>query len=58
MKEKVFEQSEIAKKLANYKLPRYDELSSFPVVMRQLIAILDNYFSITRGRKIFNPKYD
>ena len=46
MKEKVFEQSEIAKKLANYKLPRYDELSSFPVVMRQLIKILDNYFSI------------
>ena len=44
MKEKVFEQSEIAKKLANYKLPRYNELSSFPVVMRQLIAILDNYF--------------
>ncbi len=46
MKEMTFEQSDIAKKLADYKLPRYNELSSFPVVMRQLIKILDNYFSV------------
>jgi len=45
-KQVLFEQSEIAKKLANYKLPRYDELTKFPVVMRQLVRILDGYLSI------------
>ena len=43
-----FEKSEIAKKLANYKMPRYNELTDFPVVMRQLVSILDNYLSIFR----------
>ena len=41
-----FEQSEIAKKLAAYKLPRYHELTSFPIVMRQLTKLLDNYLEI------------
>jgi len=41
-----FIKSELAKKLANYKLPRYEELTPYPVVMRQLITILDNYLSI------------
>ena len=44
-----FEQSEIAKKLANYKMPRYDEMTPFPVVMRQLVSILDGYLSIFRA---------
>ncbi|MBQ7450391.1 DUF1836 domain-containing protein [bacterium] len=41
-----FIHSEIAKKLANFKLPRYDEIVSYPVAMRQLIAILENYLNI------------
>lgn len=41
-----FENAEIAKKLANYKMPRYNELTSFPVVMRQLVKILDDYLEI------------
>ena len=41
-----FEQSEIAKKLAAYKLPRYHELTSFPIVMRQLTKLLDDYLEI------------
>lgn len=41
-----FSQSDIAKKIANYKLPRSSEFTSFPIVMRQLIAILDQYMSI------------
>ena len=40
MSELPFAQSEIAIKLANYKLPRYDELTPFPVVMRQLVRLL------------------
>lgn len=43
-----FIDSDIAKKLANHKLPRYDELISYPVAMRQLIAILDDYLDIFR----------
>lgn len=35
MNKVLFEQSETAKKFVNYKLPRYDELTPFPVVMRQ-----------------------
>jgi len=46
MKELAFEETEIAKKLANYKLPRYNELTSFPIVMRQLVGLLDDYLSI------------
>jgi len=41
-----FIKSEIAQKLANYKLPRYDELPAFPIVMRQLVSLLDRYLSI------------
>lgn len=41
-----FINSDIAKKLANFKLPRYDEIVSYPVAMRQLIAILDGYLEI------------
>ena len=41
-----FIHSDIAKKLAGFKLPRYDEIVSYPVAMRQLIAILDDYLSI------------
>ena len=41
-----FIHSEIAQKLAKYKLPRYEEIISYPVAMRQLIAILNDYLSI------------
>lgn len=41
-----FENSETAKKLAEYKMPRFNELTSFPVVMRQLVKILDDYLEI------------
>lgn len=44
--EEIFENSEIAKKLAEYKLPRYDELMKYDVFMNQLIEILDEYLSI------------
>lgn len=43
-----FINSDIAKKLAKFKLPRYNELISYPVAMRQLIAILDGYLEIFR----------
>ncbi len=43
-----FIHSEIAENLAKYKLPRYDEITTYPVAMRQLIAILDNYLDIFR----------
>ena len=41
-----FIHSDIAKKLANYKMPRYEDIISYPVAMRQLIAILDDYLDI------------
>lgn len=41
-----FIHTEIAKKLSGYKLPRYEELVSYPVAMRQLIAIIDDYLEI------------
>ena len=41
-----FSESEAAKKIANFKLPRYCELTNFPIVMRQLVAILDEYMSV------------
>ena len=46
MNKVLFEQSETAKKFVNYKLPRYDELTPFPVVMRQLLCILDEHLSV------------
>lgn len=45
MTQQLFEDSETAKKFVNFKLPRYEELTSFPVVMRQLLCILDEYLS-------------
>ncbi len=44
--EKTFEESDIAKKLANYKLPKFEDLIKFDIFMNQLIAILDEYLSI------------
>lgn len=41
-----FIKSETAKKLANFKLPRYEDIISYPVAMRQLIAIIDGYLGI------------
>ena len=41
-----FSQSKIAKDLASYRLPRYEELTPFPIVMRQLVTLLDNYLDI------------
>jgi len=46
MTEFLFSKSETAKKIAEYKLPRYEELVPFPIVMHQLIDILDKYLSI------------
>ena len=43
-----FIHSDIAKRIANFKLPRFDEIISYPVAMRQLIAILDDYLEIVR----------
>ena len=42
----IFEESEIAKKIANYKLPRYEELTKYNIFMNQLVDILDEYLSI------------
>ena len=44
--EKTFEDSEIAKKLANYKLPKFEDLIKFDIFMNQLIEILDDHLSI------------
>ena len=41
-----FSESKIAKQIANFKLPRYNELTNFPIVMRQLVSILDKYMSV------------
>lgn len=35
-----------AVELAHYKMPRFDELISYPVFMHQLVAILDDYLSV------------
>ncbi|MCQ2754172.1 MAG: DUF1836 domain-containing protein [bacterium] len=40
-----FENSEISKRIANYRLPRYDELMKFDLFMNQLTDILDEYLS-------------
>ena len=45
-KKNTFAKTEVAKKLAEYKLPRYEELTPFPVLMHQLLKILDSYLSI------------
>ena len=41
-----FLKTQKAIQLANYKMPRYDELISYPVFMHQLVAILDDYLSV------------
>lgn len=41
-----FENSQKAKNIAEFRLPRYDELTNFDVFMTQLVDILDNYLSI------------
>ena len=46
MKDIEFEHSDVAKQLANHKLPRYNELTKFDVFMNQLLGILDEYLSI------------
>lgn len=40
-----FENSEIAKKIANYHLPRFNELIGIDLFMNQVIKILDDYLS-------------
>ena len=53
--DKLFENSEIAHTLANYKLPRYNELMKFDLFMNQLLDILDEYlevFSVPGEEKI------
>lgn len=46
MEDNIFVHSEVAKQLANHKLPRYEELTKFDVFMNQLLEILDEYLSI------------
>ncbi len=46
MKNTIFEHSEVAKQLANHKLPEYKDLVKFDVFMNQLLEILDEYLSI------------
>lgn len=46
MEKEIFENSQIAKNLANHKLPRYHELFKFDVFMTQLIDILDDTLSV------------
>lgn len=43
--ENVFETSEIAVKLANYKLPEFDELIKIDIFMNQLVQILNEYLA-------------
>lgn len=42
----MFEDSQIAKNIANYRCPRYDEFPQFGIYMDQLINFLDNHLSI------------
>ena len=58
MKEKFFEDTDEAKRLANYKLPRYNEISDFGIYMEQLIYFLDkhlNEFLIPGEEKYLTP---
>lgn len=45
MENKSFENSEIAKRIANYHLPRFNELIEIDLFMNQVINILDDYLS-------------
>ena len=42
MKEKQFENSEKAKQIASFKLPRYEELAKFDLIMNQMVDFIDN----------------
>lgn len=46
MEDNVFENSAVARQLANHKLPEYSELTKFDVFMNQLLGIMDEYLSI------------
>lgn len=46
MKEKQFENSEIAKQIASFKLPRYEELAKFDLIMNQMVDFLDEYLAV------------
>ena len=45
MEDNSFENSEIAKKIANYHLPRFNELIGIDLFMNQIIKVLDDYLS-------------
>lgn len=58
MKEKFFEETEEAKRLSCYKLPRYEEFSEFGIYMEQLIYFLDKYlneFLVPEEEKYLTP---
>lgn len=46
MLEEQFEKSEIAKQIASFKLPRYEELAKFDLLMNQMVDFLDEYLSV------------
>ena len=46
MKEKQFENSEKAKQIASFKLPRYEELAKFDLIMNQMVDFLDEYLAV------------
>ena len=53
-----FEQTDMAKRLAAFHMPRYRELSDFDVYMDQLVQILDKYlaeFLIPGEEKVLTP---
>lgn len=45
MKEVCVEKSDLGRRLVEYRLPRYDELSEFDIYMAQLTAILDKHLA-------------
>ncbi|MBR6163611.1 DUF1836 domain-containing protein [bacterium] len=45
MKDVFVQESELGKRLVEYRLPRYNELSEFDIYMAQLTAILDKYLA-------------
>ena len=47
-KNQLFIETEYARELGEYKIPRYNELPDFDLYMEQLIEILDKYLNIFR----------
>ena len=47
-KNQLFIETEYAKELGEYKIPRYNELPDFDLYMEQLIELLDKYLNIFR----------